>query len=126
MKYIKTTNFYLLILGMIGTIAVISYLSHTWELSFGEWLGYSFHYIWAILPLLLLLWLNSKKNPTFFQSGVIFVFVLLEIISGLVVYSLAVSAGLHPKISILLTMLPLYQLILSIFAFPLYSLAKNR
>lgn len=127
MKYMKTANFYLLIFGMLATVGVISYLSRTWELTFSEWLGYSFHYIWAILPLLLLLGLNAKKNPTFFQSVVVFAFVLLEIIAGIVGYSLAISAGLHPKISILLTMLPLYQLILSIFAFPLYTLAgKNR
>ncbi len=126
MKYIKTTSFYLLIFGILGTVGAISYLSHTWELTFGEWLGYSFHYIWSILPLLMLLWLNSKKNATFFQSSVIFVFVLIEIISGVVGYSLAISAGLHPKISVLLTVLPLYQLILSIFAFPLYSLAGRR
>lgn len=125
MPYLRKINFYLIILGILSTLGVISYLSHTWELSFGEWLGYTFHYVWAILPLLLLLGLNAKKNPSVYQSMVIFAFVMLELISGVVGYGLAISAGLHPKMSILLTVLPLYQLILSIFAFPLYTLAKK-
>jgi glucan phosphoethanolaminetransferase (alkaline phosphatase superfamily) len=122
MKHLKTINFYLLIFGMLATVGAISYLSHTWELTFSEWLGYSFHYIWAVLPLLLLLWLNAKKNPTSRQSVVIFAFILLELILAIVGYSLAISAGLHPKVSVLLTMLPLYQLIMSILVFPLYSM----
>jgi hypothetical protein len=126
LQHLKKISFYLLILGMLSTVGAISYLSRTWELSFVEWLGYTFHYIWALLPLLLLFFLNNKKKSTALQDRVIFIFVLLEIISSVIGYSLAISAGLHPKISVFLTVLPLYQLILSILAFPLYGLAGKK
>lgn len=124
---VNTLNTILILLASVVTLYVTFYLSKSWADGLSLWLHMIPYYAWALLPYAVLLWWNKKYSGNFSQAMVILVFAIVIIIFGCIGYTYAYVMNLQPYLNMTMLVIPLFQFIAAVIAFPvLYLFRKHR